>query len=157
MKVSTLLKLKHAGFALTEALVGMGITGLMFVALYAGMTSGIFTMQMTRENIRATQILVEKLDAIRLYPWAQITTPGFVPATFQAPFYSTSATNAFGFSPQGIIYNGTVSISQSGVAETYAGDMRLVTVSVSWTTSGVQRQRSMSTFVTKNGLHRYIN
>src|SRR2546422_288033 len=63
----------RGGFTLIETVVGMGVIGVMVVSLYAALTSGVRTVQLAREDQRATQILVESMDQIRLFSWDQIT------------------------------------------------------------------------------------
>ena len=48
------------GFSLVEAVMAMVIRGITVVALLSGVTSGMLTMRMARENLRATQIMVER-------------------------------------------------------------------------------------------------
>src|SRR5947208_3666196 len=91
----------RGAFSLVETVVGMGIMGTVATALFAGFTGGFFTMQMARENQRATQIILEKTETIRLYNWDQINTSGFIPSTFTAS-YDPQGTN----SSTGTIYNG---------------------------------------------------
>src|SRR3954464_142977 len=62
-----------AAFSLVETTVGMSILGTVAAALMTGVTTGFFTMQLARENLRATQIMLEKVETIRLYTWDQIT------------------------------------------------------------------------------------
>src|SRR5256885_4625688 len=93
----------NAGFSLVEVTVGMAVIGTAVVALFSGFTSGFFTMQMARENLRATQIMLEKTETLRLYSWDQVTTPGFIPLTFTAP-YDPNATNGVA----NIIYSGAM-------------------------------------------------
>ena len=58
---------KTAGaFSLVEVMIGMAIVGVTFVSLYGGMTYGFSSVRMSLENLRATQILVEKMETIRL-------------------------------------------------------------------------------------------
>ena len=64
-----------------EVLVAVAIIGTVFVSLYLGMTQGFAIVQVARENLRATQILQEKTEIIRLYTWDQINTAGFIPPT----------------------------------------------------------------------------
>ena len=65
-----------SGFTLIEGIMGVGIMGVLFVSLYTGMTTGFGVVRMARENLRATQVLQEKFETIRLYTWEQINTPG---------------------------------------------------------------------------------
>lgn len=59
-------RLGQGGFSLVEAAVALGLVALVVGALYAGMTQVIAQSQSARENLRATQILLEKLETIRL-------------------------------------------------------------------------------------------
>ena len=137
-------------FAIVEALVGMAVLGITFVAFYAGISSSFFMTESGRENLRATQLMVEKFEAIRLYTWNQVTNVGFIPATFTGQYDFTSATNA------GMIYSGTMSVSNVGFNASYTDDLRLITVTVSWTQGRVSRTRSMTSLVSRQGLQEYV-
>src|SRR5882762_1105374 len=140
-------RVKLGGFSLAEVMVGMAVVGILFVALYAGLTSGLTNVAMARENARATQIMAEKLDSIRLYSWDKITNSGYRKVDFTATFAPTgSSSNA---SP-GVTYSGTVTISQAPVANAYKDNMRQVTVSLTWKTGSLNRGRSMTTLVAKD-------
>ena len=140
-------------FTLMEVLVAVAIIGVQFVTLYLGMTQGFGIVQVSRENLRATQILQEKMETIRLYTWDQITNAGFIPPTFTAPFFPTGQTN------QGVNFEGTMTIGDvpSPLSNaSYASDLKLVVVQVNWTSGNVQRKREMRTLVSHYGLHNYI-
>jgi len=131
----------------------MAVAGIMFAACMAGFSSGFSGVQADRENSRAVQILLEKMELIRLYNWAQVTradTNTYLPATFTAPFFPAGA-NDGGFS-----YNGTVSITNATISSSYSNYLRTVTVTVTWTSGKVTHSRSMSTFVSQYGLQNYI-
>ena len=156
-----------AGLSLFEVCVGMGLMGIVIVSMYAVVSSGFGVVQMERENIRATQILVEKMDALRLYTWDQLTDPSFIPSTFTATFTPTNETNpnivAIGTKPDNgqtaeVIYNGAIAIAAGPADATYSNDMKTVTVSISWKSGavGMTRTRQFTTYVTKNGLQSYI-
>lgn len=142
-------KRRQAGFSLTEVTVGMGVIGMSVVALFSGLTNGFFSVQMARENLRATQILIEKMETLRLYSWDQINTPNFIPAAFTAPYDPNSAN-------QGVTYQGSVSITNAPVASSYSNDMKMVTVTLNWTTGSLNRSRQLTTYVARNGLQTYI-
>jgi uncharacterized protein (TIGR02598 family) len=145
-----------AGFSLTEVTVGMAVVGIVCTALYTGLTSGLATVRSTRENERATQIMTEKLDTIRLYSWDKIITPDYIPATFTKSFGSTKKEgNGIQVSP-GIIYTGRVTIANAPVSSAYSTNMRQVTVTLNWVSGSVPRKRSMTTMVAKNGMQNYI-
>ncbi|HYV32523.1 MAG TPA: hypothetical protein VEO53_15635 [Candidatus Binatia bacterium] len=142
---------RSAAFSLVEVTVGMGVIGTAVVALFSGFTSGFFTMQMARENLRATQIMLEKTETLRLYSWDQVNTPGFVPLTFTAP-YDPNATNGVA----NIIYSGAMAISPAPISTSYSNDMKMVTVSLNWKTGSLNRSRSYTTYIARNGLQNYI-
>ncbi|PYM13357.1 MAG: hypothetical protein DME18_09230, partial [Verrucomicrobia bacterium] len=143
-------------FTLMEVLVAVAIIGIEFVSLYLGMTQGFAIVQVARENLRATQILQEKMETIRLYTWDQVNAAGFIPPTFVAAFYPAgSQTNQVN---QGVNYQGTVTISDPPPpinTASYASDMKLVVVGVDWASGNVQRHREMRTLVSRYGLHNY--
>jgi len=151
-------------------LVSTAVIGIAVVSLYAGIASGFGVLSVARENLRANQILVEKLETIRLYNWDQINSNGFIPPTFTAPFFPTVITNISGTNANGtpiysnytngasggVTYFGTVEITNAPVASQYATNMRLVTVSLTWTNGNIPRQRTMQTLISANGLQDYI-
>jgi len=148
------LRRQLAAFSLTEVSVGMAVIGTSMMALFSGFTSGFFTMQMARENLRATQILLEKTETIRLYSWDQVNIPGFIPKQFNTP-YDPNSTNS------GVIYKGTVDIVPVPAANipgatAYTDEMRLVTISLNWKTGAIDRNRTFTTYIARNGLQNYV-
>src|SRR5687767_14388252 len=67
------ISIQHRAFSIIEVLVALAIAGVLFTSLYAGISAGFVVIETARENLRATQIMVEKLETIRLYTWEQIT------------------------------------------------------------------------------------
>lgn len=147
-----------AGVTLIESLVSMGIFGISFFSLYAGISNGFSIIGSARENLRATQVMVEKMETIRLYSWDQINTTNFIPATFTESYYpTTGGTNAnnSGWS-SGVAYRGTVAVGPGPTGLSYSSDLRRVTINVTWDSGGRTQNRSMSTLVTRHGLQNYI-
>src|SRR5438093_11149071 len=95
---------RSRAFTLAETLVAMAVAGIMIIALYGGMATSTFSIRMARENLRATQIIMEKMEVIRLLTWEQLTSSNILPATFTVPYYAgdTNATNS------GLVYNGKI-------------------------------------------------
>lgn len=137
-------------FTLVEVLVTVAIVGMSFVSLYSGISMGFALINVSRENLRAVQILQEKVETIRLYNWDQINSNGFIPATFSEPFYPKVATNS------GLVYAGTVVVTNAPISESYRNDLRLVVLTVSWTSGNVTRQREMQTYIARYGLQNYL-
>ena len=139
-----------AAFSLVEVTVGMGLMGTVTLALLTGFTSGFFTMRLARENLRATQIMLEKTETIRLYSWDQINTPGFIPTNFAAVYDPTSTNNV------GLTYQGTMTITDAPITTSYSDDIKMVTVRLDWQTGGLERSRQFSSYIARNGLQNYI-
>jgi len=137
-------------FTLVEVMFGVIILSVGFASLYLGFSQGFAVIQMARENLRATQILQEKMETIRLFDWTQITTaPGTT--NFTANFYPLATSGN-----QGILYTGTRIITKAPVSESYSNDLRLIIFQLTWTSGNVQRQREMRTLVSQYGLHNYV-
>lgn len=151
-------------------MIATAVISVAFVSLYSGIASSFGVLSVARENLRANQIMVEKLETIRLYNWDQINSNGFISPSFTAPFFPTVITNLSGTnqdgSPRyatytngvhgGVTYHGTVEITNAPVSSAYAANMRLVTVSLLWTNGNVPRNRTMQTLISANGLQDYI-
>jgi hypothetical protein len=141
----------RAAFSTVEVLMAVLVCGLVFVSLYAGFSSGFSLVQLTRENLRATQILEEKMETIRLYRWDQITDSSFIPTNFVDVFYPVATQSTTGLS-----FTGTVTIASAPITEYYGDDLLQVTVDLRWVSGYVLRTRQMSTFVSRYGLQHYV-
>ena len=139
------------GFTIIELMVCVFIIGIVVMAIYGAISSGIGSIRLARENLRATQILIEKMEGIRLYTWEQVNSPGFVPTTFVVP-YDALATNT----NSGVRYFGTITITNYPNSTTYGSEMRLVTVRLNWRTGNLDRTRELSTYVAQSGIQNYI-
>src|SRR5438552_1618267 len=136
----------QCAFTFAEVVIAVGLVAITFVSLYAALSSGFAVVQLSRENLRGTQIIQEKMETIRLYNWDQITTPGFLPTNFVDTFYPGTQ------SASGITYTGKVTVAPLALSETYSNDLLSVTVNVQWVSAKVLRQRGMTTFVSRYGL-----
>lgn len=143
-----------AAFSIMEVTLGLGIVGMATAALFSAFTSGFFTMRMARENIRATQIMLEKVETIRLYSWQQITNAGFIPTNFTAKYDPVGQTTA-----GGLVYQGSLRIAPVNAIENnadYTDSMRLITVRVDWQTGSLRRTREFKSYVSRFGMQDYI-
>lgn len=140
-----------SGFTIIEVLFTMMMAGVMFTALYAGISSGFAVIKLARENTRATQIMVEKMETIRLYSWDQINSNGFIPSNFVASYYPMGVVG-----DRGTLYTGIVSVADSSLGTSYAPEVKKVTVQLKWNTGNLPRSRSISTYVSRYGLQNYI-
>lgn len=152
---------QQEGFTIMEVVVASAVVGIMFAALLTGLTSSVTNVQFGREQLRATQIMVEKLDTIRMYRWDRINNT-YIPATFIETYYPTGTQ---GTDPKrttipadtaNLAYAGTIQISDPALTENYASNVKRITVSLQWQSGGRTVQRQMTTFVSKYGLQLYV-
>jgi type II secretory pathway pseudopilin PulG len=134
-------------FTLVELMIGAAIIAFTMVALYGAFSFGFSTIKLSQEELRADQILVQKLETLRVYDWTNVIN-NYLPTNFTG-YYSTNG---------GITYEGSLSVTPfvpSGPSETYTDSLRQVTVSVDWISGGVPRVRSMTTLVSQYGIQTY--
>ena len=144
----------QSAFTLIEVMMGVLVMGIMLVALYAGFTFGFEQVRLVRENVRAAQILTERMEVVRLINWDQvINLPGYIPTSFTAPFYADNPTNG---ASGGFNYTGTVTVTNAPISETYAPNLRMIKIQVSWPSGRVTRKRTMTTFVSQYGMQKYV-
>ena len=137
-------------------MAGVAIVGISFASLYVGMASGFGLTRSSREDLRATQILLEHMEGIRLHNWNQVTQSNMIPSKFTTYYYPESmGTNN---SSQGVTYSGNISVTTPVIspAPTYIDKLRMVDVEVQWTSGQNQRSRRMSTIIARDGLQNYI-
>jgi type II secretory pathway pseudopilin PulG len=141
-----------AGFTLAETVVAIGAFGLVCAGLYAGISDAFSTVQVAREDLRATQIAAQTLEVIRLCSWSQSNpNTSFIPSSYSVPY------DASGSVTGGMNYEVSVTITNApGITAFYSNDLRMVLINVKWTSGKVQRTRTMSTYVSQYGLQNYV-
>jgi prepilin-type N-terminal cleavage/methylation domain-containing protein len=142
------------GFTLIEVVVSVAVMGVLLIGLYGGLTFGFRQIQVSREEERASQILAEKMELIRLFTWDQVVNqPGYIPTNFTA---SDSILNPTNTSSSSLIYSGTVTITNAPISEVYSNDLKMLVLNLAWQSRGLTHRRSMSTFVSRYGLQNYL-
>jgi prepilin-type N-terminal cleavage/methylation domain-containing protein len=139
----------RGAFSLLEVMFAVVIIAVVFVSLFLGISQGFGVVQVSRENLRATQIMQEQVEILRILNWDQITTNGSVWG-FTNTFYPANFTN------QGVAYVGTIQLTNAPISSTYAADVRLAIVSLSWKSGALLRRRELRTLVSHYGLHNYF-
>ncbi len=142
---------KSGGFTMIEVIMSLAIMAVAATGLIACFTGSFFVMQYARENQRATQILIERAEAIRAFSWVNMTN-GSIPTSFTNYYYEAdNSTNT-----EGTRYLGTVAIGSVPFSTTYSANMLQVTIGVSWKTRSLSRSRTLKTFVSYNGIQNYV-
>jgi hypothetical protein len=144
-------------YTLAEVMIAVLLIALMTVSLYGGISSGFSIIQLARENLRATQILMQRMETIRLYTWHQVNDPTYLKPTFVERYDPLGVSTNAG----GAVYNGVISLSTpASVPAAYQTNMRLLTVTLYWTnatrSAKIVRTRQMQTHIARNGMQNYI-
>jgi prepilin-type N-terminal cleavage/methylation domain-containing protein len=150
MKINVLTR-KNAGMTLVEVVIALTILGILAGGVMASFGYGFRNMQKVRDNQRATQILLEKLETIRLYSWTQVNTTGFIPSTFTDVYDPQGATGQ-----KGITFNGRVQIEPFPRTTSYAANLKQLVITLNWSEDGMSHERSIRTYIGKNGLQNYV-
>lgn len=152
---------RDTAVTLVEVMVAGALVTVFAVALYAGFSSGFTILKAAREDLRATQIMVQRMEAVRLYTWVQLTNPSYLPTTFVERYDPSGQTGGSG----GVIYAGRLTVdippASSGLPDGYRSNIARMTVQVFWTnrlgrTNVVVRSRSMQTYAARYGMQNYI-
>jgi len=145
-------KSNRYGFTLIEVLIGVVILALAIVSLFALLTAGFAMVRLNRDNLRATQIMLNRVEGLRLYNWGDVIS-GAIPSTFTETYGGTAGVN------QGTVYTGEMTIlpAQQTPTSGYSSTMmRSVRVRVSWMSGQLKHTREMTTYVSEYGLQNYI-
>lgn len=139
-----------AAFTLAEVVISAGILAISAAGLMGSFRYAFFAMKMARENQRATQIVLERAEAIRCFNWDVLVSGNNVPQTF-TEYYDPTETNSMG-----TVYSGTVAIAPVPFTASYSTNMRQMTITVNWTTAGINRSRTNVTYVSRDGVQNYV-
>jgi uncharacterized protein (TIGR02598 family) len=142
------------GFTLAEVMVAVGIMGVSFISLYAGIASGFAVTRASREDLRATQVMLEVVEGIRLFNWNQANAAEMIPSKF-VRYYQPPVGDQ---TPSGALYRGTITVTTPKLnpPPTYASNLRQINVEVRWKSGDTERVRRMSTLLSMNGLQNYV-
>jgi type II secretory pathway pseudopilin PulG len=150
---------QQSGLTFVDVIMATAVISIMSLGVVGSLTYGFFVMQMARENQRATQVMLEKVETLRLYNWDQVNSNGFIPTNF-TDVYDPQASSG----RQGVTYTGTLTIADftnatSGsisAPPSYSTNMRQVTLTVNWNTRNINRSRSLTTYIARDGMQNYV-
>jgi hypothetical protein len=129
----------------------------MISAFYGSLGSGFSMVQVTRENLRATQIILQRMEAIRLSSYSSLQDATSYPTNFTEYYNPGSTTNGTPGVAYNVSYNWAIPPSiAGGLPPAYRTNMLLVTVKAAWTSGQGQHTRSMQTYVARRGIQAYV-
>ncbi len=142
-------------YTIAEVMIAVLLVAISTLALYAAFSHGFAVIQSARENLRATQIMVKRMETIRLYTWSQLLdTNNYLKPVF-SEYYDPLGGS------QGVKFHGNISSRiPSDLPIGYRTNMRTITVTLNWTNSlgkrPIVRSRQMETRIARRGMQNYI-
>lgn len=150
---------RNSGYTLVEVVCAVLIAAIAASVLFVGFDNGFAILRTTREDLRATQILMQKTEAFRLYTWQQLTQAN-TPGTFKEYYFPTGT----GTNNPGTLYWGTVSTLGEATnvgSASYKDSLHLITITVVWTNyvgaKAVAHTRQMQTLSAISGMQNYLD
>src|SRR2546425_4746791 len=87
----------QSAFTITEVLVAVTVVAMVVVSLYTAFAAGFANVKWAREDLRATQIMLKRLETVRLYTWTQIQNNTYFPTNSYTEYYDPAGlTNGSG-------------------------------------------------------------
>jgi hypothetical protein len=154
---------KEAGFTLADTVIAAGVAVAALAGFYASTQQAGRVLRMGKEVAAATEMLQERIEALRYAPpWGNVTTAAGISTvaaaatgisanfrnvteTFTVQGYPSGSTLTVTRSPSGTFSNNGVDLSATTCVK--------VTVKATWTGVGnVKRTRQLSTIIAKGGI-----
>ena len=141
-----------AAFTLAEAMVAIAAGAVLLTALYGAITYSYGAVRLAREDLRATQVLVEQMEKVRLTPYANLGnyTTNVPMANGGSGTYTISLTTNVPTMAQ---------LTPPGVSNPnvlYTNSLLMITATATWTNNNIPRVRTMQTYAARNGTQSYI-
>jgi len=160
MKITQRNGALQGAYSLPEVVIGAAVLGMLSISLLATFSTGLSIVRSGRENMRATQILLQKMETLRLFTWSQGTNTTLSTTNF-SDWYDPSRTNT---QSGGVTYTGFFSNSAapSSIPAEYRDNMRTATVTIYWTnypsgsTNPIVHSRQFQTYVARYGMQNYV-
>jgi hypothetical protein len=140
-----------SGVTLVDVVISTAIVAVMAGGIMCALSYGFLSMGRIRENQRATQLLLETVETLRLYNWTQVNSNGFIPPTFTGVYDPQSAVGS-----QGITYYGTITKTNPATGTSYNTNLMQLIVTLNWTSRNLSHTRTLSTFIARDGIQNYV-
>jgi prepilin-type N-terminal cleavage/methylation domain-containing protein len=150
---------RHSAFTLVEVTMAVAVMAIVFVSIFSAMTMSLFVSETSRENLRATQIMMDKMEGLRLYSPSQLTNTAFLMRSFTNWYCETNNIGEPNVQGYGVQYTGSLIITNVPYTTSYSSNMYQVTVTVNWTSIGqgnIAHTRSATAYYANQGLYNYV-
>ena len=150
----------ETGYTLTKVLVGAATLGVVVGSLCVPLSAAFCVVQSTRQNLRATQIVMQKAEALRLFTSSQVCDANHQRKPL---FVERDDPRGVTSNPGSAQYTGYLSAAGPAAGDllnAYRANPRAVTVTLCWTNyNGAQpivHTREIQTRLARNGTPKYI-
>jgi len=143
------------GFTLVETMVATFIAAIVVPSLFAGFAAGFSMVKAAREDLRATQVILQRMEAIRLSAFDTLQNSAKHPPKVTEYYSASGTTNGNGGAAYTVSYK--CAPGHTGLPPSYRTNILQITVEASWKSGNVQRSRSMQTYVSRYGIQRYVS
>jgi type II secretory pathway pseudopilin PulG len=153
------IEFRRSAFSLIEVMMGAAVMAVVFGSVFAILTMGLFMTTTSRENLRATRVMQDKMEGVRLFSPTQLTNTTILVQSFTNWFSETNNIGMASVQGYGIMYTGSIVIAPLSFTTSYSSNMQQVTVNIGWVSGGpgnMAHTRSMSTFYANQGLYNYV-
>ncbi|HWX19835.1 MAG TPA: hypothetical protein VN578_08005 [Candidatus Binatia bacterium] len=147
----------ESAYTIAEVVVAVLVLTTVMIGIYGGFSYGFSTVQTAREDLRATQILVQKTEAVRVCNWSDLWSN--CPINFKERYDPIGVASNAG----GVTYYGTLALcTPTNIPDTaaYKTNVTLVNIKLTWTNYNgskvLAHNREMQTQVARYGLQGYI-
>jgi type II secretory pathway pseudopilin PulG len=144
------------GFTLVETMVATMVAAIMLSTHYLAFASGFALLTVTREDLRASQIMLQRMEAIRVSGYSQLTNSTKFPPTVTEYYSEKDKASGNGGVPYTVSYQAAAA-TVNNLQLYYNTNMMEVTVGVSWKSGTSTRSRSMKSYVARYGIQSYVS
>ena len=139
-------------FTLVETVMSLVVVAVMLTTLYAAFAFGFGTIRLARQDLRATQILLQRMETLRLTSFTNIQSGVFT------EYYDEVDKNTGG---GGVLYTITIATNMPGATEMqspvyYLTNILKITARATWTNGNQLRTRTMQTYASRKGIQSYV-
>lgn len=140
---------------MAETIVAVAVFAIMFASFFGGLSLSLSAVQSARETVRATQIMSEQMDTIRLKTWddvLKLNNTSFYPA------FNPISSNVVNAGSAGLTYTAQVFVANAPITsgESYATNVKQVTIQLTWKSRKLLHKTEMTTFFSRYGMQNYI-
>ena len=131
------------GFTLVETMVAIFVSAIFLSAHYLAFAAGFSIVTVTREDLRASQIMLQRMETIRLCGYGDLTNAVKYPPSVTQYYDEKGQTNGNGGAAYTVTHVAASALNSTNVnylPPSYRSNMTEVTVGVSWT-SGTKPAR----------------